>query len=170
MTDEPPNDDKLPKKKARSGSETWKGLYKQPVVAFFGALVVGFTAGIEAYRYFLNITNQETVIKNTWVLKSEVTGTLLRNEAVREIDHLIENGEKLNKDEETAKWLLQTLTFVQYINLDKNIVDEKGQKMSAVEANIRYAQTFQSIKVQVQKTLGVLKGFRSALSAQQDVR
>jgi hypothetical protein len=146
-----------------------RDIYNHPVVVFLSALAIGFTAGIATFKGALELTDRETVPKGSYVLKRDLTGTILRNEAVQRIDNLIDIGGKLSNDEETTVWLLQVLTFVQYINLEKNTSDEQGQKISAVEANIRYALKDPKIKVQAQKTLGVLKGLRSALAAQKDV-
>jgi len=159
-----------PGTKARSKPRVdWKDIYSHPVVVFLGALVLGFTAGIGVFKGALEITDREIVPKNSYVFKRDLTGTILRNEAVQRIDNLIENGAKLSNEEDTTVWLLQVLTFVQYINLEKNASDEQGQKISAAEANIRYALKDPKIKVQGQKTLGVLKGLRSALTVQKDV-
>lgn len=127
------------------------------------ALVTGFGAGIGTYRGLLEITNQETVIKDSYILKSELAGTILRNEAVREIDHLIDTGQSLGNDDAQARiWLMQVLAFIHGMQLEKDS-EWQEQPMPAVEVDIRNALTDPLIEIQTQKTLGILKGFRAAL-------
>jgi hypothetical protein len=126
-------------------------------------IVISFGAGIGAYRGLLEITNQETVIKGSYLLKSELSGNVLKNEAVREIDHMIDSGQSLGNEEAKMRiWLMQVLAFIHGMELEKDS-EWQGQKMSAIESDIRYALTDPSIEVQSQKTLGILKGFRAAL-------
>lgn len=130
---------------------------------FLAALVTGFMSGIGAYQGLLEITNQETVIKDSCIPKSELAGTILKNEAVRELDHLIDTGQSLGDDEAGMRvWLMQVLAFIHGMDLEKDF-DWQGQKMSTIEADIRYAFEDPDIQVQAQKTLGILKGFRAAL-------
>ncbi len=129
-------------------------------------LVAGFLAGISAYRGLLEITNQETVIRGTYTLNSKLAGTILRGEAVREIEYLIDIGQSLGNDEaKTRVWLMQVLAFIHSLDLEKDF-NWQGQTMSAIEADIRYVLLDPSIEVQAQKTLGILKGFRAALQTQ----
>jgi len=156
--------------KPRKARRDWRGIYWHPVFIVSTAAVAAFGVGFTTSNAILSLTNQETVTKGSYILKRDLTGTILRKEAIQTIDALIETGAKLgNNEEETTVWLLQVLTFIQYINLEKNSVDEQGQKISAAEANIRYALKHPSIRVQAQKTLGVLKGLRSALTVQKDL-
>lgn len=128
-----------------------------------GALLAGFTGGIAAYRGLLEITNQETLIKGCCIPKDQLAGTILKHEAVREIESLIDIGQGLDNDQaKTRVWLMQVLAFVHGIGLEKDS-EWQGQKMSAIESDIRYVLTDPSIDVQRQKILGILKGFRSAL-------
>jgi hypothetical protein len=132
-------------------------------IFFLTILVMGFGAGIGAYRGLLEITNQETVIKGSYIPRSELAGTILKNEAVREIDYLIDIGQSLGNDEaKTRVWLMQVLAFIHGIQLEKDS-EWQGQPMSAIEVDIRYALEDPLIEIQAQKTLGILKGFRAAL-------
>src|SRR4029077_20413168 len=136
---------------------------ENPLWAVLVALVLGFGSGIGSYRELLEITNQETVIKGTVIPKKDLVGPILKNEAGHEIESLIESGQSLGNDEDkTRGWLMQVLAFIHGIKLEKDS-SWQGQPMSAIEADIRFALTDPSIKFQAQKTLGILKGFRSAL-------
>jgi hypothetical protein len=141
----------------------WKRLRQNiPVILFLAAV---FGGGFGAYRALLEATNQETVIKGSYVLKSDLVGTILKNEAVSEIDHLIEIGQSLgNDDAKTRIWLMQVLAFIQGLDLPRDW-EWQGLKVSAIEGDIRYALEDPSIPIQAQKTLGVLKGFRAALQS-----
>lgn len=128
--------------------------------------IASFSAGVGAYKMLLEITNQETVIKGSYILKSELAGTILKNEAVREIDFLIDTGQSVVDDEgKTRVWLMQVLAFIHGLNLEKDY-EWDGMPMSAIEADIRYAFLDESIEIQAQKTLGILKGFRAAIQTQ----
>ena len=140
---------------------------KSPALSLVSALVTGILFGVGAgygsYRAFLEATNQQPVIRGSYILKSELANGLLRTEAVREIEHLIETGNELGSD--TGKitvWLLQVLAFIHGIDLEQDSAWQ-GQRMSAVEADIRWALQDPSVTTQAQKTLGILKGFRQAL-------
>lgn len=133
------------------------------VISVLALLLAGFIAGIAVYNGILQISNQETVVKNSYVLKRDLAGTVLRNEAVREIEHLIEQGQNIKDDhDKTRIWLLRTLIFIHQIHLEKDAT-WKGQIMSTVEADIRWAITDPSVDAQAQKTIGILEGLRSAL-------
>jgi hypothetical protein len=131
-----------------------------------------FSAGVGTYRLGLEITNQETVIKGSCIPKADLVGPILKTEAVREIDHLIDTGQSLGKDEaQTRVWLMQVLAFIHTLNLEKDYewlenAHAPVQKVPAVEADVRYALSDPSVEIQAQKTLGVLKGFRAGLEAQ----
>jgi hypothetical protein len=128
-----------------------------------GAVLAGFAGGIASYRGLLEITNQETLIKGCCIPKDQLAGTILKHEAVREIESLIDIGQTLDNDQaKTRVWLMQVLAFVHGIGLEKDS-EWQGQKMPAIESDLRYVLTDPSIDVQRQKTLGILKGFRAAL-------
>jgi hypothetical protein len=167
MTNEVPPPESRPRGYTRKG---WSksSIIGHPVVLLLTAVVGGFTAGVATFERTLALAGREIVPEDSCVPKSELAGTMLRTEAIQRIVDLIEHGEKLNDDRGRTTWLLQVLTFVQYLTLEKNTTDEKGVQMSAAESNIRYALKEPQIAIQAQKTLGVLKGLRSALSVQRD--
>lgn len=139
------------------------------VSVVLGAIVVGFLAGIGGYQSAVQMTNREIVVKGCCIPKNQLVGPIVRDVAVREIDNFIKTGEMIGKNpnkvkdtEDTVIWLMSVLAFIQTIELPKD-VDWQGQKMSAVEADIRYALLDPSVEVQRQKTLGILQGFRAAL-------
>ena len=137
-----------------------------PVIVFLGALASGFIFGTACYEGLLQITNQETVIKNTYILKKDIVHNILKKEAIREIDHLIQNGRKLKDKSEMNIWLMRVLTFTQVLGLEKDRT-YKEQKMSAVEANVRWVfDRNPSIETQSQQVLGILEGLKSGFEPQ----
>lgn len=137
---------------------------KQNLVYWFlAALVTGFVAGTTSYMGLLGITNQETVIKGSYIRKTELAGPILKNEAVILLDQMIKDGQSFKNKDEMVVWLMEVLTFIQYMGLEKDF-DWHGKKMSTIEANIRYAFETPDVQIQVQKTLGILKGFRAGIS------
>lgn len=132
------------------------------VIFFLATLAAGFLAGWNAYTAVLTATNQVTVIKDTFTLNKDLAGRILRSEAVQEIDYLIEAGKSIGNDSQKRVWLSQVLSFVHGIELEKDF-EWHSLKVSATEADIRYAFEDPSLDVQVQKTLGVLKGLRGAM-------
>lgn len=123
-------------------------------------LCSGFIAGIAAYTTILRIADLEVVRRGSCIPKNELSLPILRNEFLRELDHLIETGSALRTDEERTVWSMNALAFVQVVAFQKD-ANWQGQRVSAFEADIRYAQTDPSIAVQTQKVLGVLKGLRA---------
>jgi len=55
-------------------------------------LVVGFVSGVGAYEGLLRITNQEPVVRDSYINKSDLVGNILRSEVIGEIERLIEVG------------------------------------------------------------------------------
>ena len=142
------------------------------IIKAFISLCVAIGTLIGAFAGYLLMTNQELVVKGSCIPKSEIIyGKILRREAVNEIGHLIEIGEKIASNEsETNVWLLQVLVFIHAIDLEQEFTWQteplQGQKMSAVEADIRWALLQnEPIGIKAQKILGVLKGLRAALQA-----
>jgi hypothetical protein len=136
---------------------------RNAVLIISAALLSGFGAGIGSYRGLLEITNQETVIKNSCIPKDKLIGPILKDEAVSKIESMIETGQSVGNDEAKARvWLMEVLAFIHGLSLDKDYMWQ-GQRMSAIEADIRFALTDQSLEAQAEKTLGILKGFRAAL-------
>jgi len=139
------------------------------VWAILGFLVLGFCSGVLAYRWLLDITNQETVVKGSYILKRDLAGTVVEQEAVKEIKHLIELAQNMGDD--TAKattWLLRVRAFIHGVQFERDATYE-GQTMSTYEMDIRWAQTDISVHVQVQKTLGILQGLAAALQTRIDL-
>jgi hypothetical protein len=150
---------------AHSPDDHWTRARMHPVWALLSAIVIGFMAGVGAYRGGLEMTNQETVVKGTWIPLSQARPTIIRSTAAQEIELLIKEYESVSSDSgKTRTWLAQVLSFVQGIDLDKDS-EWEGKRVSSIEANIRYAWTDPSIEGQGQRTLGVLKGFQAALRA-----
>jgi hypothetical protein len=129
------------------------------------ALTTGFVAGAGGFNWGLDAFNQDIVAKDTYVLKQDLAGSLLRREAVVAIDLLIQNGQDLDGDAPKSRtWLMQVLAFIHGLNLEKDF-NWEGNHVSAVEADIRYALTDESLDIQVQKVLGIMRGLRSAFQA-----
>ena len=141
---------------------------KNLVFFFLTTVVAGFGAGLTFYGTVLGIANMESVAKNSYILKEELAGKILKKEAVREIEHLIEIGEKLNSEEERNIWLFRVFAFIHVIELERDIIWQgedgwKGQKVSAIEGDILYAFSDSSKNEQVQKILGILQGLKSGI-------
>lgn len=138
---------------------------RNPVVQLLTAVVVGFTAGMASYRTILEVAHLDCVSEDSYVLKQDMAGRLIGVEALAEIDHLVELGEKLGGNlDDSQIWLLRTLTFIHEINLEQDATLD-GVRMSSVEKDIRWAMTDPSVASQVQKTLGILQGLRAAFRA-----
>jgi hypothetical protein len=144
------------------------------VVFFLSTLLMGFGAGYGAYGKIVEATGQKLVVEGSCIPKRELvgTGSILRTEAVREIDYLIDTGQSLGNDEDQMRvWLMQVLAFIHTLKLEKDYQWQENPQapvleVPAVEADIRYAFLDPSIEIQAQKVLGVLKGFRAGLEAQ----
>lgn len=133
---------------------------------FLTALVTGFFAGYSAYAKVVETSGQVLVGKGEYTLNIDRVGTILKTEAIVEIDHLIEIGQSIkNNEEESTVWLMRVVAFIHGLNLEKDS-EWKGRPMSAIETDIRYVLLDPSIEVQRQKTLGVLLGFRAAFRTQ----
>ena len=143
-------------------------------------LIVGFGAGIGAYRGLLEITNQETVIKGSYVPKSEVVGTVLRSEVIKELDHLIKWGSKFaesNEPKEANIFLSQSRAFLVGLNLPKD-TEFLNDKMSSVVFDHQmimmrhrlYGHEKITLSQQVSRITGLLQGLRSSYSARAGVR
>ncbi len=99
---------------------------------------VGFVAGYSTYQEVVKTSGEVLVGKDTYILKTELVGPILKTEAVKEIDHLIQFGQAINNnDEETRVWLMRVLAFIHGLNLKKDSL-YNGQPMSAIESDIRW--------------------------------
>lgn len=153
---------------------------QHPVIVFLTAIVTGFIAGVSAYHFILSVAQLEVVQKDTYIMKSDVVGKVLRHEAIREIGRLIERGEELNSSESqninrTKKidsYMLRVHTFTHYLNLPP-VEELGGQKYSFVEKRIDHiirdipntGQTPAPLEQKVSRIIGVLQGLRSSFSA-----
>lgn len=136
------------------------------VVFFLTTLLTGFIAGYTTYNKIVDTSGQVLVGKDTYILKKDLAGTILKSEAVGEIDHLIEIGQDVkDNDSETRIWLMRVLAFIHGLKLEKDS-EWDGHPMSAIESDIRYALLDPSLEIQRQKTLGILQGFKAALRTQ----
>lgn len=103
-----------------------QALEQHPVIVFLAALVTGFIAGIGSYSGMLKMTNQDTVIKGTYILKSELVGRQLKTDSVRELEHLIEIGKNIvscdvvNKNKYRA-YVSRVSAFVACLDLPKEV-------------------------------------------------
>jgi hypothetical protein len=124
------------------------------LVFFLTALVTGFIAGYSAYAKIVDTSGKVLVGKDTYILKTDLVGTILKTEAVREIDHFIEIGQSINNNEaETRVWLMRVLAFIHGLNLEKDS-EWNGHPMSAIESDIRYVFLDPSLAYPVDKTRG----------------
>jgi len=137
------------------------------VLVYLAIFATGCTAGYVYYqKIIIDDTGRELVVKNCCIPKENLVGTILKTEAIVEIDHLIEIGQSIkNNEEESTVWLMRVVAFIHGLNLEKDS-EWKGHPMPAIEADIRYVLLDPSIEVQRQKTLGVLLGFRAAFRTQ----
>lgn len=164
--------DKVPPKKVKM---TLIDLVASPVfgllLRLLTLLLLAYSGGLATYKGILEIAKLDTVREDSYILKKDIPGnTILLKQAISEIDHLIENGGLLGNDaSKINEWLQEVLTFVQELPLEKDFTWQEspwqGQTMSRAEANIRWALQDTSLVVQGQKTRGVLKGLKAALSA-----
>jgi hypothetical protein len=148
-------------------------IIKNNVIIFFlTSLVTGFIAGIGAYKTLLAITNQTTVIKGTYVLKSKIVGKVLRDEVLTEIRKLIEIGKELdlvkNPDKGEA-FITRVDVFVRNLDLPKER-DFGGKKMSnpaymlhlLIMENKFYGYGDLTINQKVQRVVGILQGLEAS--------
>lgn len=138
----------------------------KPIYYVLSTLIIGFLAGLGAYRFIVETSGQVLLGKSDYILKKDLIGTILKTEAVSEIEHLIEVGCNLNNNQnDTITWLMRVLAFIHGLNLEKD--SEWNQRpMAAVESDIRYALLDKSIERQRQKVLGILQGFKAAFRTQ----
>jgi len=138
---------------------------RNPVFRALAGAALCFGAGFGSYRAILEIAHLDTVPKDSYVLKQDLIGRVIGVEALAEIEHLVEIGEKLSGNvNDSRTWLLRTVTFVHEVKLEQDTT-VGNTKMSTVEKDIRWSLEDPSVESQVQKTLGVLQGLRSAFRA-----
>lgn len=138
-----------------------------PLKVVFATAIGSFLAGISAYQFVIDTAKLDVVQENTYVLKEDFEGVLLRKEAIAELSRLIEVGELLDPGEpRSISWLVESLTFIHHLGLDRDS-DWEGRRVSSEEAMLRWAQLQTDRGEQVGITLGVLRGLRSAFSSRE---
>jgi hypothetical protein len=140
-----------------------------------GLLLAGFLAGVGAYKTMLEITNQETVVKGTVIKKSDLVGSILKSEIIKELDHMIENGQKIdatNDPSEAGVFLSRTRSFLIGLNLpkDKNYQDTPLSSpvfdhQMIMMRNSWYGHGDITLSEHVARVLGLLKGLKASYSA-----
>jgi hypothetical protein len=143
-----------------------------PVLWFLAAIVTGFIAGFSSYRAILAVGAFEVVKKGSYLLKSDVVGKLLKSEALQQMDHLIELGEKLDgtKLADAETYMKRVLTFVHYLDLPVE-TDGLAGKSSFAENQIDFTirdipnvgQAPRPNPEKIFRIVGVLKGLRASL-------
>jgi hypothetical protein len=118
------------------------------------------------YKLRLEMTQRDEVPRGSYILKKDFHGIVLTTQAWIQINELIENS----KRDDPASWLLESKTFVSGLDLPKDdMVVPPGQpdncpkvstNVSTPLAYIFYAQSTDGLDVQVQRTVGILKGLR----------
>lgn len=150
---------------------------QNPVIATLVMVFVGFTSGIGVYQGILEITQLDVVRRGTYVYKSDVVGNLLRKEALTEIKHLAELGEKIDFNAQPGQgeaYMLKVHTFVHYLDLPKEI-EIAGDKYSFAEKQVDHiirdipntGQAAAPLDQKIMRIVGVLKGIQASLSALQ---
>jgi hypothetical protein len=133
------------------------------ILGFLGAaLAAGFLAGMSTYKLWLEITQKDEVPRGSYVLKKDIRGSVLTIQAKAQLDDLI----KQSKADEA--WLLESKTFIAGLEFGKNdVVAPQMPSQDDVHSSsctsspltfIFYAQSQDSLEVQTQRTLGVLRG------------
>lgn len=142
-------------------------LKEHPLVILFSTAAVAFGIGLTAYQLVLEAADLDVVREGTYTLNKDLEGRLIRRDAVREVVRLIDVGEALETDNSSIHaWLLESRTFVHELGLEKDS-EWDGQKVATIERNMLWAVQDSSVELQVQKTLGVLRGLRAAFSSRE---
>lgn len=152
-----------------------KILEENVVIWTLTMLATGFIAGIAAYEAILRITNQETIIRGTYVKKSNLVGHILRTEIVRELDHLIEAGTQARTSEDVIQagvFLTRTRSFLIGLDLPKD-ANYQGVLMPRpvydhqmiMMKNSWYGHEGITLSEQVARTLGLIQGLKSSYRA-----
>ena len=138
-------------------------------------LIVGFVAGFGAYRGILEIAGRETVAKDSYVLNSEVVGTVVRSEVIGELNHLIEIGSKIaesNEPKDANVFLSRSRAFLVGLNLPKDTEFSDDKMSSAVfdhqmimMRHRYYGHENITLSQQVSRITGLLRGLRSSYRA-----
>ncbi len=148
-----------------------QAIQNDPLFWALSAVATGFIAGFGAYRAILSVGAHEVVKKGSYVLRSDIVGTLLRSEALQQLDHLVELGEKMSKPnaQEVATYITRAHTFVHYLDLPK---DDRasGYPMSFAERQIdlivrdAFKQGLSGPE-KAHQIVGILKALRSSLAS-----
>lgn len=140
-----------------------------PIVFFLGALASGFVAGISSYMALLRITNQETVIKDSYELKKNLVGRVLKNEVLNECGRLINEGDRLDASAAPQKvrvFLTQTQVFLEGLDLPK--VQQYGQVMMSWPAytlQLSLVKSEMPLAEKLGHAIGALEGLRSSFKS-----
>lgn len=149
-------------------------LENDPFLIVGASLVTGFIAGFAAFKAILGVGSFETIKKGTYILKENIVGNLLKNEAIAEIEKLIEIAEKMdhNKTQDVYNFMNRVLTFVHYLDLPKD-TDETIGARSFVEREIDHTirdipnigGAKASLDQKLNRIAGVLKGLKASFSS-----
>ena len=118
----------------------------------------------------------EVVQKGSYILKSNVVGNLLKTEALAQIDHLIELGEKVDfksKSRQADDYMVRVIAFIHYLDLPKDVDQEmtlahlqRRRSITSFETYRMWAKSRPRYRRKVARIVGVLKGVRASLTSQ----
>jgi hypothetical protein len=141
-----------------------------PLIALAGylsaAAIGGFVVGMGADKLRLEVLQKDEVPRDTYVLKRDFRGPVLKTQVIAELEDLVKTS-KITGEREA--WLLESKTFVSGLGLEKdNVVVPEGQpegqkistSVSTPLAYIFYVQSRDPLEAKVQGTVGVLKGLQ----------
>ncbi len=150
-------------------------LEKNLVIFFLSAIFMGYAAGFGSYQAILEVAKLDTVQRDAYVLKSNIVGSLIKNEALQQIEHLIEIGENIassKKKNEAENYMLRAHTFAHYLDLPIEY-EIAGNKFSFAEQTIDYiirdipdtGQPAHQLPDKIERIVGVLKGLKGSFSS-----
>ncbi len=143
------------------------------IVIIISTVILAIYTSILLFKEGLNITNQEIITKDTYILKdSLLMNNILFKVAIDEIYVLTMEGKYMTKKTDKEEWLQKVLIYVHYLNLEKDVTCKyepyTGQKTSTLVNILLWIRTDPSIDMQVSRTIGILNGFRAALNSQKE--
>lgn len=157
---------------ARHDPQSVKGIRgiidEHPVTIYATVAIAAFVAGFLVYGYGLTVLNYEPHFKGSCIPIGSVYENVNKEDTVENIQDFINEGRQLENSHDKAKmagWIKKVIAFIHGIKLEKDAVDSKGQKMSAIELDIRNTFVEKSIEIQVQHTIEILEGFRKSVKA-----
>lgn len=151
---------------------TWTSRVERNLPLFFlGTLLSGFLAGLTAYKFLLEATNQTTLVKGTYILKSNVVGRVLKNEALTEVRSMIDKARLIKPSEdpnEAEAFLTKAQIFVHGLDLEK-IRHPSGDFQSVASREIdlivmgdRDGYNDLTLDQKLSRVVGVLSGLESS--------